>query len=182
MTAATHTAALVLELYAVDDEHAREIVSLAAASVAPLGGVLALEASPPTQAPARARQPRHEQRAAGRMALTHRPRADRHARARLPRIQDKLERARPGLSRTATASRSSLDRLGVDELAPCPPSARCTRCTAGAGHDAAPRGRRRPRSRRGTGSASRTMVRAVGPRRRGARRGVRAAHRPAPAS
>jgi hypothetical protein len=49
MTAATHRALLALDLYAVDDTHAREIVDLAAASVAPLAGVLALEASPPNR-------------------------------------------------------------------------------------------------------------------------------------
>jgi hypothetical protein len=49
MPASTHRAFLVLDLYAVDDTHAREIVDLAAMSVGPLAGILALEASPPTR-------------------------------------------------------------------------------------------------------------------------------------
>jgi hypothetical protein len=114
MTAATHTAALVLELYAVDDEHAREIVSLAAASVVPLGGILALEASPPAR---RRHQPgsldtNSEQQ--GEWLSTH----DLELIGTLARgylaIQDKL--ARPGVPHRNRIE-ELLDRLGVDDLA-----------------------------------------------------------------
>jgi hypothetical protein len=45
----THTALIALDLYAVDDEHAREILSTVANVIIPTGGVLRMECSPPTR-------------------------------------------------------------------------------------------------------------------------------------